>query len=72
MDNHSTTRQQRRAAERQARKQPSKGADRADLIPLFAAMAEATDTLSGVTIIMPGGKPEYLDAGLFRRGGTRA
>ena len=72
MNDNSTTRQQRRASERQARKRSGKGPDRADLIRLFAALVETDETLSGVTLITHDGGAEYLDADLVRRGGGRA
>lgn len=35
----------------------------------FAALAEADDTISGATMILPDGTSEYLDADLMRQGG---
>jgi hypothetical protein len=55
-------------ADRQRRWQPS----RAELIRLIAAMAEADESLSGVTLILPSGSMEYVSALPFRRGGGRA
>jgi hypothetical protein len=71
MDNTKTTRQQRRAAERLARKQPAGGCtDRAELLRIAAALVETDNGISGITIIAPrSGCVDFVDGGLLRRGG---
>jgi hypothetical protein len=72
MNNNSTTRQQRRAVERQARRRPIEAIDREELIRHAAVLTGADGSISGFTIIMPDGRTEYLDARILRRAGGRA
>jgi hypothetical protein len=69
-------RQQRRRAAASARRDEggdrSGVRDRATLLRFIAELAEGDSTLSGVTIVMPDGRVDYVDAALLRRGGGRA
>jgi hypothetical protein len=57
-------RKRRRAAKAKLR--------RAKLIGLAAELVEGDKTVSGITIIPPGGRVDFLDADLLRGGGGRA
>ena len=61
------TRADRRARERAERDHNRR--IRHQALAMFAALAEADETISGMTLIAPSGAIEYVDAGVMRRGG---
>jgi hypothetical protein len=65
---HFTSRQQRRAA---TRKLAIEALDREELIRRAAVLTDAYGSISSITLIMPSGRIEYIDAAMLRRGGGR-
>ena len=69
----SANRRRRRAEKSQRRRDAADDLvivpDRSMLLGVVAAMAEADGSVSGVTVIMPNGQIDYIDAAMLRRGG---
>ena len=69
MDNdHTQTRQQRRASERAERKKQDR-AERARLLRRVAELVEGDASISSCTVISPNGTVDYVDADQLRKGG---
>jgi hypothetical protein len=67
MTDHTEDRAARRAKERAERDRNRR--IRRLALSTLAALAEADDTVSGMTLIAPDGSVEYIDAGVMRRAG---
>jgi hypothetical protein len=64
---HTKERSERRARERAERDRNR--CTRRLAMTTFAALVESDETVSGMTLISPDGRAEYVDAGALRRGG---
>jgi phage-related protein len=66
-------RHRRRAEKSQRRREAADdlviAPNRSMLLGVVAALAETHDSLSGITVIMPNGQIDYIDAAMLRRGG---
>jgi hypothetical protein len=62
-------RHQRRADTKRNCQLATKPLDRAKPLRIAAALIEADNSVSGITLFTPDGEASYVDAGTIRRGG---
>jgi hypothetical protein len=62
-------RHQRRQAAAKKRRPTANPMSREEALRFVTALAETDETVSGATLILPGGEVTYVDGEMLRRGG---